>query len=51
MENKMLYEEMVNKRLDAVKLSLELAYSIPLDTKVDQRIGSVVVTYKKIKRN
>ena len=48
---KCLYEELIDKKLDPVKLPLDLAYSVPYDVRVDQLYGTGIITYKEVKVN
>jgi hypothetical protein len=43
-----LYEELQAKGLNAKKLSLELAWTIPYDYQTDQIIGTEIVTFKTV---
>ena len=42
-----LYEELLKKKENPIKLSLELAYSVPFDYQIDLLMGSVVITFAK----
>ena len=48
---KMLYEELLARGLDATKLSLELAYSLPYDARLERLCGSEIITYKPVEIN
>lgn len=45
---KYLYEELKVKHIDAIKLPIDLAYSIPFLAQVDKTIGSEVITFKPV---
>ena len=48
---KPLYEELTDKGLDAGRLTLELAWTIPLVYLTDFIIGSEIVTFKAVEIN
>ncbi len=48
---KTLYEELREKGLSANKLTLELAWTIPLSCVTDKLIGSEIITYKLVETN
>lgn len=46
-----LYEELKVKNIDAIKLPIDLAYSVPYLARADRVIGSEIITFRPVKEN
>ena len=46
-----LYEELKAKKIEPIKLPIDLAYSVPYLTRTDRVLGSEIITYKPIQFN